>query len=104
MDAPPGAVYDTGTNIGSRATTVQVDNNIATLEWRTETIYSRNRDKGLYKYPCRYTVPLSRRYKRVLEIELLSAEFPRSTYVIEARNNELNNTGNNSFRFGEGYI
>ncbi len=91
-------------NIGSRAETVQVSNIGATREWYTETIYSCNRDKTLWPYPSRYTVPLSRNYKRVLEVELLNAEFPRSTYVIEARNPELNSEGNNSFRFGEGYI
>lgn len=103
MDAP-GVLYNTGTNIGSRAETVHISNNVATTQWYTETIYSRNRDVSLWKYPSKYVVPLSRTYKRVLEVELLAAEFPRSMYVIEAHNAELGNTGNNSFRFGEGYI
>lgn len=104
MDTAPGALFDTGTNIGSRAETVQVSNAQATLQWYTETIYSENRDKTMHKYPSKYVVPLSRTYKRVLEIELLAAEFPRSIYTIESRDPHLGNCGNNSFRFGEGYI
>ena len=103
MDAG-NEVFTANSNVGSRAESVQVSNVGASRNWYTETIFSRNRDRGLYKFPSKYTVPLSRNYKRVLEVELLNAEFPRSIYVIEAQNAKLGSSGNNSFRFGEGYI
>lgn len=102
--ASSGAIFNAGTNIGSRAESVQISNNVSTQQWFTETVGSRNRDLGIWKEPSKYVVPLSRTYKRVLEIELLAAEFPRSMYTIEEANRELGSPGNTSFRFGEGYL
>ena len=49
-------------------------------------------------------MPLSRNYKRVLEVELLTAQIPIASYIIDCSDPYLGNQGNNTFRFGEGYI
>jgi len=97
-------MYGAGSNIGSRAETTQVSNVDANRYWYTETVYSSNRDRTLFPDPSKYVVPLSRNYKRVLEVELLSAQISLSPYLIECRDEKLQNTGNNSLRFNEGYI
>lgn len=99
---PSGAITSSSSSIGFRQESVQVNNGVATLQWLTETISSRNRDKTLWKTPSKYSVPLSKKYPRVLEVELLSVEFPRTNYVIEDAS-DLYGCGNNALRFGEGF-
>lgn len=101
---PHTEMYGPGSNIASRSDTIQVNNDNANRYWYTETVSSKNRDRNLYPSPSQYVVPLSRKYERVLEVELLTAQIPLSTYVIECRDQTLGNQGNNSFRFNEGYI
>jgi hypothetical protein len=101
---PPGALFNTGSSVGTRAESVQVNNGGSNLYWYTETVYSRNRDISVYPTASSYVSPLSRTYKRVLEVELLTAQIPISTYNVETYNNLLDSHGNNCFRFNEGYI
>lgn len=106
-----GDLYGPGSNIGTRESSVQVNNQKANEVWYVETVLSQNRDTTLYPTPSHYVVPLSKRYKQVLEVELLTAQFPISSYNIEAGesfNYESSKVdqlkGNNTFRFNEGYI
>jgi len=93
-----------GTNVTSRHDNIEIDNRTPTFDQHIETINSEDRDLNTYPNPNSYTIPLSTTYRRVLEVELLSAEIPKSQYVIEERDPQIKNKGNNQFRFGEGYI
>lgn len=101
---PSGAIFNTGSSVGTRAESVQVNNTGSNQYWYTETVYSRNRDEAIYPTPSAYVCPLSRTYKQVLEVELLTAQLPISTYNVESENKQLGTEGENSFNFNEGYI
>lgn len=101
---PPGALFNAGSSVGTRADSITLNNGASNLNWYIETVYSDNRDTAIYPTASSYVSPLSRTYKRVLEVELLTAQIPISTYNVETANKILGTNGNNCFRFNEGYI